>query len=148
MGTCDQKNNSGAMGQSVRPANGKFYVRIPAATDLSRKSKQGQLHCQTLGIKYESHGPSEMTIINGCPVSQQLWHAKEPSLLSKCRAQVKICSPSPVMLRSQFLNWTQNILSAYLFECFFNRQLFIIRKISITLSHKGKCKSLFQVILN
>ena len=36
---------------------------------------------QTLGIACECHGSSEMTIINGFPVSQYVWHSKEPSLL-------------------------------------------------------------------
>ena len=50
----------------------------------------------------EYHGSSEMTIINGCPVSKYVWHAKEPSLLNghECRAGVNICSPSPVMVTS------------------------------------------------
>ena len=34
------------------------------------------------------------SIINGCPVSQQMWHPKDPSLLNghECRAKVEICS--------------------------------------------------------
>ena len=28
------------------------------------------------------YGSSETTVINGCPVSQQVWHAKDPSLLN------------------------------------------------------------------
>ena len=35
-----------------------------------------------LGNRCECHGSSALTIINGCPVSQQVWHAKEPSLLN------------------------------------------------------------------
>ena len=33
-----------------------------------------------------------------------MWHEKEPSLLNgqECRAQVKICSPSPVMVTSPY----------------------------------------------
>ena len=48
----------------------------------------------------ECHGSSEMTIINGYSVSQQVWHSKEPSLLNghKCRTQVKRCSPSAAMV--------------------------------------------------
>ena len=42
------------------------------------------------------HGSSEMTNLNGCPVSQWVWHAKEPSLLYEC----KICSPSPEKVTS------------------------------------------------
>ena len=36
--------------------------------------------------------------INGCSVSQKVWHIKEPSLLNghECRVYVKFCSPSPV----------------------------------------------------
>ena len=39
---------------------------------------------------------SAMTIINGCHVSQQVWHAEEPSMLNghECRAYVKICDGS------------------------------------------------------
>ena len=58
----------------------------------------------TLGNRRECHRSSEMTIMNGCPVSQQVWRAKEPSMLSghKCRAQVNICSLSPVMMTSPY----------------------------------------------
>ena len=58
----------------------------------------------TLGNRRECHRSSEMTIMNGCPVSQQVWRAKEPSMLSghKCRAQVKICSLSLVMMTSPY----------------------------------------------
>ena len=43
-----------------------------------------------------------MTIKNRCPVSQQAWHAKEPSLLNvhSRQAKVNICNPSPVMVTS------------------------------------------------
>ena len=63
-----------------------------------------QLHCQTLGNRCECHGSTEMTIINGCPLSQYVWHAKELSLLNghECWAKVKICSPSPVMVTSPY----------------------------------------------
>ena len=42
--------------------------------------------------------------INGCPVSKKVWHSKEPSLLNghECQAWVKICSPSPVMVKSAY----------------------------------------------
>ena len=35
-------------------------------------------------------------------VTVRVWHAKEPSLLdgNECRAQVKICNPSPAMVTS------------------------------------------------
>ena len=69
---------------------------------------------------------SIMTIINGCPVSQKMWHAKELSVLSghKCRAYVKICSPSPAMVTSsnegKILQWNENKQTnktkAYLFH--------------------------------
>ena len=63
-----------------------------------------QLHCQTLGNRCECHGSTEMTIINGCPLSQYVWHAKELSLFNghECWAKVKICSPSPVMVTSPY----------------------------------------------
>ena len=53
----------------------------PAETDLSRKDRWWQLHSQTLVSRCQCHGSSKMIIINGCPSSQYMWHAKEPSLL-------------------------------------------------------------------
>ena len=46
----------------------------------------------------ECHGSSEMTIMIGCPMSQQVWHAEEVSLLKghECRIQIQTCSPSSV----------------------------------------------------
>ena len=41
------------------------------------KNRQRQFHHQT-GNRCEHHKFSEMNIINGCPVSQWVWHAKEP----------------------------------------------------------------------
>ena len=45
-----------------------------------------------------------MTIINGCAMPQWIWRAKEPSLFKgyECRAYVKICSPSPVIVTSPY----------------------------------------------
>ena len=40
-----------------------------------------------LGIRCECHGYSKMTIINGCPVSKKVWHAKEPSLFNGHKIQ-------------------------------------------------------------
>ena len=60
------------------------------------------------------HGSSEMTIISGCPVSQSVWHDKEPSLFNghECRAKVKIYSPSPAKVTSPYewkiLEWDEN----------------------------------------
>ena len=51
--------------------------------------------------------------MKGCPVSQQVWHAKEPSLLNghECRAQVKIYCPSPATVTSPYerkiLEWDE-----------------------------------------
>ena len=53
-------------------------VRSPVATDLSRKNRQWQLHCQTLGNRWECHGSSEMTIINGCPCHNSCGTLKNP----------------------------------------------------------------------
>ena len=61
----------------------------------------------------ECHGPSEMIITNGCPVSQSVWHTKEPSLLNshECRAKVKFFSPSSAMVTSTYewkiLEWDE-----------------------------------------
>ena len=45
-----------------------------------------------------------MTIINECPLSQWVWHSKEPLLLNghKSREWVKICNPSPAMVTSPY----------------------------------------------
>ena len=55
-----------ALAQLVRvfapQMKGCMGVRIPAATDLSRLNRKSPLHCQTLGIRFECHGTSEMTI--------------------------------------------------------------------------------------
>ena len=45
-------------------------VRSPVATDLSRKKGSDSSTAKTLGNRCECHGSSEMTIINGRPVSQ------------------------------------------------------------------------------
>ena len=57
-----------------------------------------------LGKRCECHVSSEITIINGFPVSQKVWHAKEFSLLDvhEYREKVKICSPSPVVVTSPY----------------------------------------------
>ena len=58
-------------------------------------------------------GSSEMTIINGWPVSQYVWHVKETSPLNglEWHVTVKICSPSLVTLRSLYeckiLEWDE-----------------------------------------
>ena len=41
-----------------------------------------------------------MTIKNGCPTSHKVWNPNNTSLLNdqKCRACVKICSTSPVIV--------------------------------------------------
>ena len=51
-----------------------------------------------------TYGSSDMTIINRCVVSQQLWQAKERPLVNdcQCRVQIKICKPSPVMVTSPY----------------------------------------------
>ena len=71
-----------AFGQSIRLACGSLSVRISAATDC--KNRKRQFHCN----KCECHGQSEMTIINGYHVTQQVQQTKEPSLLNvhECRA--------------------------------------------------------------
>ena len=37
------------------------------------------MHCQTLGIRCECHGSSEMTIINGCPCHSRCGMLKNPN---------------------------------------------------------------------
>ena len=59
----------------------------------------------------ECNGSSEMTIINGCLVSQWVWHATEPPLINglECRVLVKIWNPSLLMVTStnewKILEW-------------------------------------------
>ena len=64
--------------KGVRAASGRLGVRIPAATDLSRKKGSDSSTTTRSAI---SVSVTEMTIciIMGCPVSQQVWHAKEPT---------------------------------------------------------------------
>ena len=51
----------------------RFGVRIPALTDPVKKG----IETSTVKRKCECHGSSKMTIINGCLVSQLVWHVKE-----------------------------------------------------------------------
>ena len=44
------------------------------------RDRPNYISCKTLGNGCKCHRSSEMTIINGCSVSQQVWYAKEPSL--------------------------------------------------------------------
>ena len=59
---------------------------------------------KTLDNRCACHGSSDMTIINGRPVSQWVRYVKEPLLHNgyECRAQVKKCSPSSAMLTSPY----------------------------------------------
>ena len=85
----------GAVGQIIRPASGRLSVRIPEATDISRKNRQWQLHCQTLRKRRECHVTSEMIIIKSRSVSLKMLPLKETSLLNghECRVQVKNLQP-------------------------------------------------------
>ena len=58
--------------RALSPQAGNLAVRIQAATHLSGKngSDISTGGCLTLGNRCEYHGSSEMTIINGCPMSQ------------------------------------------------------------------------------
>ena len=64
----------------------KMYLKL-SPRSLRLRTKKQQV----------CHGSSEMTILNGCPVSQQVLHAKELSLFNdhNCRAQFKIYSTLP-----------------------------------------------------
>ena len=86
-------------------------VRILAATDLSLKTGCDSSTARLMAIDVNVRNVSlKMTIINGCPVSQKVWHSKEPSLLKghECRAQVKICSLSSVTFTSPHERKIQN----------------------------------------
>jgi hypothetical protein len=48
---------------------------------------------------------------NQGPMSQQVWHDKDPSLLKGAEHRPKFCSPSPVMVKSIDLHINENILS-------------------------------------
>ena len=65
------KKEIAAVGQWIRAFAPQAGVRIPASTDKSRKNRQGQIHhCLTLGNRCECHRSSDITIVNGCHVSQ------------------------------------------------------------------------------
>ena len=72
-----------------------------------------QLHCQTLGIS-EWHGSSEMTIKNGYPVSQWVWHAKDNhcSMAKSAKQRPKCVALHRLRLRlhmsDKFSSWTNN----------------------------------------
>ena len=73
---------------------------ISVATEVvNTGSDSSTAKCTAKGV---CHGSSEMTNIKGRPVSQQVWHVKEHSLLNghECRAKVKICSPSLAIVTS------------------------------------------------
>ena len=68
------KPRGGAMGQRVRPASGRLGVRNPAAICLSRKNRDIFTALRSaIGVRVTS---PRRPYINGCPVSQYVWHAK------------------------------------------------------------------------
>ena len=73
-----------AQWKNVCLACGRLWVRSPVGTDLSRYCKiaSDSSTANLLGNSRECHGSSEMTISNGYPVSLQVWHAKQASLLN------------------------------------------------------------------
>ena len=60
-----------AMGKSIGSASGKLDAGIPAATDISHKKQI-----------VTAPDSSEMTVTNGCHVSQKVGPVKERSLLN------------------------------------------------------------------
>ena len=77
------------------------FCQLPMEIITRNKSYKQVAPLLKLGNRCECHESQVMTIIK-TDVSQQVWHAKVPSLLigHECRAQVKICSPSPVTVTS------------------------------------------------
>ena len=63
-----------------------WVLKYQLLKNLSRKDGQRQLHGQILDNRCECHGSSEVTIVNGCPVSKQVLHSKEPTLLTALNA--------------------------------------------------------------
>ena len=47
----------GAVGNSVRPASGRLAVRIPAATDLSRKKRSDSFTAKRMALGVSVTGP-------------------------------------------------------------------------------------------
>ena len=67
-----------------QPRTQRLGVRITAAIDLSRKTRQYNSYTaerSAISVSGRVLG-EEITKINGCPVSQQVWHATDPSLHS------------------------------------------------------------------
>ena len=111
MYTIENGHGSSAVGQQV--CKRKVGCSNPSS-DRSKSLKQVvtaplQNAQHEVGVSY-TDGSSEMTIIKGCPLSQQVWHVKEPSLLNghKCQTQVKICSPSPAKMSVTFSSGMKN----------------------------------------
>ena len=77
----------------VNTVHSKKYTRLGLWYALWKKDK----HLKSISVM-----SLQMTKLNGYPVSQEVWHAKEPSLLNchKCRTKVKFCSPLPIMVTS------------------------------------------------
>ena len=68
---------------SVRPPKGKVGCSNPSR-DRPKSYKQVVTAPLPKGVSVLS---SEMTNMNGCPVSEKVWHTKEPSLLNGHRCQ-------------------------------------------------------------
>ena len=67
-----------AAGQNVRPSRMPKVWMFEFRPRQTLVVKTGRDSSTATGIK--CHESSKMTIINGCPVSRQVWHAKEPLL--------------------------------------------------------------------
>ena len=89
------------MGYSVSLACERLGVRIPAATDISRKNRWRQLDCQTLGNRCECRGFYTITIINECPLSQYSTDQTKPNRKrTQTRPQVRFKGPVGVRFKS------------------------------------------------
>ena len=69
------------VGQIVHLASGRQGGRIRDTTDLIVKTSSDSSTAKRSAIGL-GHRSSDMIIINGYPLSQQVWYAKESSLLN------------------------------------------------------------------
>ena len=106
--------SNGAVGQSVCPARGRSGVRIPAATDLSRKNRQSQLLCQTLGYGSVSRVLGDdnykwISCHSRCGTLKKPFYSMAMSVEHRSKF-----SPSPVIVTSPYvlktLEWDDKLL--------------------------------------
>ena len=112
-------------------------VRIPAATALIVKtgsdistSKQS-----AIGV-YVCRGSTEMAIINGFPVSEEVWHANEPALLNEHEIERMSNFFIPHRLwwyfnMSETHKWDENLQTTHEYVWLYNGIFAYLRRIGI-----------------